>query len=475
MQKTAVQPDLLQSAEAILARRGGPAALAQALQDSRRDTLATFAAYECALPSLQVPHTPELNPPLWELGHVGWFQNFWIARNPVAERLRGRHADPLVPRLAQAPGHRPEADALYDSTRVPHATRWQLNLPDAKLTRRDLSQGLAATLELLRNMATGASESAVPGHPQEIEPGGLVEGAEEGAQNAAQEGTQDDALYFFRLALMHEDMHHEAALYMAQALGVPVDDPRWQPRTLPEPQPALPVPAGRWLSTRPEEAGFCFDNELGEMQQEVSAFEIDPQAVRWAEFLPFVEAGGYEQARWWTPAGWAWRQTAALGGTQPPGLAGEVGEARATGPAAQRYLRRDGRRWQVWRQGRWTLLDLAEPACHLTWHEAQAWCAWAGRRLPTEFEWERAVLTHPEAFAWGAVWEWTSSPFAPFPGFEAHPYREYSAPWFDGRPVLKGASFMTQPRMRHPRYRNFFEAHRNDVPAGFRTCALPAA
>jgi EgtB-related family protein len=117
-------------------------------------------------------------------------------------------------------------------------------------------------------------------------------------------------------------------------------------------------------------------------------------------------------------------------------------------------------------------LDLAEPACHLTAHEAQAWCAWAGRRLPTEWEWERTALTRPEAFAWGEVWEWTASAFAPLPGFEPHPYRDYSAPWFDGRPVLRGASFMTQPRMRHPRYRNFFEALRSDVPAGFRTCAV---
>jgi EgtB-related family protein len=212
--------------------------------------------------------------------------------------------------------------------------------------------------------------------------------------------------------------------------------------------------------------GFCFDNELGGLQREVPAFEIDAQAVRWAEFLPFVEAGGYEQARWWTPAGWAWRGAAGSGG------AGRPGQPVARVAAAPRYLRQAGGHWQAWRQGRWTLLDLTEPACHLTLHEAQAWCAWAGRRLPTEFEWERAVLTHPEAFAWGDVWEWTASPFAPFPGFEPHPYREYSAPWFDGRPVLKGASFMTQPRMRHPRYRNFFEAHRNGVPAGFRTCAV---
>lgn len=427
--------EFARSGDATAARSGGPDVLAQALQDSRRDTLATFAAYERALPGLRVPHTPELNPPLWELGHVGWFQNFWIARNPVPERSRGRRADPLAPRLAQAPGHRAEADALYDSSRVAHATRWQLPLPDAPSTRRDLSQGLAWTLNLLQGLA----------------------------RTAPQGPPDDDALYFYRLALLHEDMHHEAALYMAQALGVPVDDDRWQPRPLPEPPAVLAVPAGLWSSTLPGTTGFCFDNELGALQREVPAFEIDAQVVRWAEFLPFVEAGGYEQARWWTPTGWAWRAVAGSGG------AGHLGMMGAMGAAAPRYLRHTGGRWQAWRQGRWTLLDLAEPASHLTLHEAQAWCAWAGRRLPTEFEWERAISKHPEAFAWGEVWEWTASPFAPFTGFEPHPYRDYSAPWFDGRPVLKGASFMTQPRMRHPRYRNFFEPHRNDVPAGFRS------
>jgi EgtB-related family protein len=113
-----------------------------------------------------------------------------------------------------------------------------------------------------------------------------------------------------------------------------------------------------------------------------------------------------------------------------------------------------------------------QPAAHVTRHEADAWCRWAGRRLPTEAEWERAAVTQPQAMRWGDVWEWTASPFAPYPGFEAHPYRDYSAPWFDGRPVLRGASFMTQPRMKHPRYRNYFPAYRNDVPAGFRSCAI---
>jgi ergothioneine biosynthesis protein EgtB len=394
-----------------VAREGGPDALVQALQAARRDTLATFAAYERALPGLRVPYRAELNPPLWELGHVGWFQEFWLARNP--SRLDGDRADPDVPRR---PGVRPDADALYHSGRVAHATRWQLPLPDAATTRRELEAQLATTLELLAGEPRG----------------------------------DDDALYFFRLALLHEDMHHEAALYMAQGLGVPIDDPRWQAEALPAPPAPIGFDAAAWSAGGVPGRGFAFDNEQPPERQFVAPFEIDAQAVRWAEFLPFVEDGGYADRRHWSDAGRAW-----------------LDETKAVAP---RHLRQADGRWQRWRHGQWRTLDLGEAACHLTGHEAEAWCRWAGRRLPTECEWERAALCRPGAFRWADVWEWTSSPFAPRPGFRPHPYRDYSEPWFDGRPVLRGASFMTQPRMRHPRYRNFFPAHRSDVPAGFRSC-----
>jgi EgtB-related family protein len=125
--------------------------------------------------------------------------------------------------------------------------------------------------------------------------------------------------------------------------------------------------------------------------------------------------------------------------------------------------------------GRLTALEAASPALHLTAHEARAWCRWAGRRLPTEAEWEHAALCagrDGEGFDWGHVWEWTASAFTPYPEFEPHPYRDYSAPWFDGRPVLRGASFATAPRMRSTCYRNYFPAERNDIFAGFRSCAL---
>ncbi|MEO8122952.1 MAG: selenoneine synthase SenA [Burkholderiales bacterium] len=397
---------------ALTARQGGADALAGALESSRRDTLATFAIYELALPGLVVPLRDELNPPLWELGHIGWFQEFWLARNPV--RGEGAFADPELPRGSPL---RADADALYNSSTVAHDSRWGLPLPDAAATRADLAVQLADTLALLRAVADDS----------------------------------DDALYFFRLALLHEDMHHEAALYMAQALGIAIDDVRWQAPALSAPPAPIALAPGPWMLGAGSDPGFAFDNEIEGQAIELAHTVIDAQAVRWAEFLPFVESGAYAEDCCWTPAGQRWRVT-----------------QKAVAP---RYLRRDGKAWQHWRHGRWQALALAEPAVHLTYHEAEAWCRWAGRRLPTEAEWERAALIRSGEFRWGDVWEWTASPFQPYPGFEPHPYRDYSAPWFDGRPVLRGASFMTQPRMRHPRYRNYFLPHRNDVPAGFRSCA----
>ncbi|MDE2369529.1 MAG: SUMF1/EgtB/PvdO family nonheme iron enzyme [Burkholderiales bacterium] len=392
------------------ARNAGPSELAAALESSRQDTLETFAFYEHSLDALTVPLRETLNPPLWELGHVGWFQEYWIARNPL--RFAGVGADPAVPRLQ---GLRSGCDALYDSGRVAHDTRWSLPLPDAAGTRDDLSRQLAETLAWIRRA-----------------------------------DASDEALYFFRLALFHEDMHHEAALYMAQDLGIAVDDSRWQAAPMADECTVLSMEPGPWSLGHPGR-GFVFDNECGAHSVDLPASHIDSRVARWAEYLPFVDSGGYEQPRWWTQAGAAW-------------LAAER-------PCAPRYLRRLGSTWEEWRHGRWRTLDPMLPACHLTTHEAEAWCRWAGRRLPTEAEWERAALERPAEFEWGAVWEWTADAFRPYPGFEAHPYRDYSAPWFGSRRALRGASFMTQPRMRHPRYRNFFMAHRNDVPAGFRSCA----
>jgi len=394
----------------------GKVELAQALRRSRARTLALFAAYEAALgPALAVPQLPELNPPLWELGHIGWFADWWIARNP--QRHRGLRADPDTPRQPARQAVRGvDAEALYHSSVVPHHSRWQLPMPDASSTRADLAASLADTLALLEQ----APET-------------------------------DAGLYFFRLALAHEDMHAEAAVYMAQTLGFDPQDALTTARldsagNLRSAEIAVPAGVVTLGHSGP---GFAFDNELGPQLKAVEGFRIDARPVSWAQFLPFVENGSYAQRRFWSAPGWIWR------------LSGER--------QAPRHLRQTPSGWEQQRFGQGEALDLSAPARHLSAFEAQAWCAWAGRRLPTEAEWELA--SQQPGFRWGQVWEWTASPFAPFPGFEPHPYRDYSQPWFDGRPVLKGASAFTVPRMRHPKYRNYFTPERNDILAGFRSVA----
>jgi len=425
---------------AHIARTADAAVLASLLVSARTRTLALLDAYEAALGAeLRVPVSPQLNPPLWELGHIGWFQDHWIARNP--QRALGVQADPLHLRTAS---RLPQADSLYNSSVVAHASRWHLPLPSLAQTRVYLQAGLQDTLALLASSA------------------------------------QDDvALYFYRLALFHENMHGEAAVYMAQALGMDLPEPlrrvdKAHPGGIPQASPlphSLPLQARDWMlgyaPADPAQAGargFAFDNELGAHRVSVNACDIDDQPVSWRRFLPFVADGGYADAQWWTPEGWHWRSTAAAAWPRylrPSGNAGHD-SARDTHLAAA---------WEHSLFGAWQPLNLDASACHLTYFEAQAWCRWAGRALPTEAQWECAAMTLP-GFCWGTVWEWTASTHVAYPGFEAHPYRDYSAPWFGDRPVLRGACLATAGNMAHPRYRNYFTPERNDIYAGFRSCGV---
>jgi EgtB-related family protein len=137
-----------------------------------------------------------------------------------------------------------------------------------------------------------------------------------------------------------------------------------------------------------------------------------------------------------------------------------------------RYWRRKDGRWQQRRFAQWIDLVAEQAVIHLTAHEAEAWCRWAGRRLPNEAEWEYAAL-QADAFDWGRqVWEWTASPFTPYPGFSPDPYAEYAAPFFHTHRSVRGGSFATRSRMRNPRYRNYYEPHRDDIFVGFRSCAI---
>ena len=415
-----------------LVRSAGSELLSLALMDARNHTLHLFAQYQKALDAANfvVPALPTVNPPLWELGHVGWFQEWWIGRN--MQRALGTRCEPAHTRLASI---EPNADRWWDSDHVPHASRWALDLPGAASCRAYLLDTLEGTLELL--------------------------------DKTARQGATDDALYFYRLCLFHEDMHAEAMAYTAQTLDLLLDKPVMEtlsPPALVVRQPLL-VPATRWTlgSQAGEGAGFVFDNEKGAHAVSVPEFEIDAQAVTWAQYVEFVGDGGYDRPELWHPDGWQWLQSLALDpegeGRRGPRYVEQIGVA--SGAVMQR------------RFGRSMRMSGNQPAMHTSWWEADAWCRWAGRRLPAEVEWEVAAQTAAgRGFRWGDVWEWMGTTFRPYPGFSPDPYQTYSQPWFGSHKVLRGASFATRARMKHSRYRNFYLPGRDDIFCGFRSCAL---
>jgi iron(II)-dependent oxidoreductase len=407
------------------------------------------------------PQLPILNPLLWEIGHVAWFQEKWVLR-----QVSG--ADPI----------QPDSDALYDSAAVAHDSRWNLPLP-----------GRLQTLRYSEEVRDRVLDRLARGTPSK------------------------DDVYFTLLSVFHEDMHTEAFTYTRQTLGyrapalsgiVTSPSPL---APLPTPHSSLQhssgdvyVPGGRFeLGAVPDES-FVFDNEKWAHRVEVPPFCMARTPVTQDQFAAFVDDGGYRTSRLWSKVGWDWRQMA--GADHPLYWQRE---------AASRRLRREF--------DRWVPLEAARPMLHVNWYEAEAYCAWAGRRLPREWEWElaaaadsveNALLPHKRSFPWGDalptpelahldwntmgtidvdalpagdsvfgcrqmignVWEWTADDFLPYPGFTVDPYKEYSAPWFGNHKVLRGGCWATRSRLIRNTWRNFYRPDRRDVWAGFRTCAL---
>jgi len=391
----------------VVARRINKFELHAALADAHQRTWAVLA--DLAPRQWQVPYDAGINPPLWEVAHVAWFTEHWVLRDPQADS-DGRW-------VARLPSMLPEADRLFDSMRVAHPDRWHLALPGLA----EIRDYAATVLERVR------------------------------AKLAASDDT-DPALYFYRLALFHEDMHAEALTYMRQTLGYPV--PTWL--DMPDLEAGAGVATGggeTFLMGAPAGDGFVFDNEKWVHPVDVPRFHIDRTCVSNAAFAEFVAAGGYHDPQWWSDDGRAW--------LQQRGLAHPVRWRKADHRAAGQ--------WELHWFGQWIPLPREQPVCHVNAYEAEAYCRWAGKRLPTEAEWEVAA-THGLIRWGGAVWEWTADPFVPYAGFSADPYREYSAPWFHTHRSVRGGSFATHARLQHPRYRNFYLPHRSDIFVGFRCC-----
>lgn len=416
------------------------AQLAQELLDARARTLALVD--DLTDRELEPPRLAIVNPLRWELGHVAWFQEHWILRRSWNETSS----------IAAA-------DSLYDSSKVAHATRWDLPLPSRADTLAYLRGVLERVLDRLE------SHTLTP-----------------------------TLRYFHRLVVFHEDMHGEALAYTRQTLG------------LREPAYAAPVASGggplhgdvellggrATLGASPS-ASFVFDNEKWEHEVDVRPFRIARAPVTQREFAEFVDDRGYLRRDLWGADGWSWRE-----------------RVDARHPV---YWRSDGGRWLARRFDRFVELEPDRPVVHVNWHEADAFCRWRGRRLPTEAEWELAASRSPtgkRAMPWGDapwtpelahldgsslacrdvgalergdsadgarqmlgnVWEWTASDFEPYLGFVADPYEDYSQPWFRTHKVLRGGCFATRARLIRNTWRNFFLPERNDVFAGFRTVAL---
>lgn len=390
-------------------RTATPAELAGALEDARDYTLALFDRFDDAglADPVRVPPLAVVNPPLWELGHLAWFAEWYILRRATSS----------APDAAEGHSLLTKGDDWFDSNTVPHDARWKLGLPSAGQIKTYCHEVLDRVLDRL-----------------------------------SQAGDDDDALYPYRLALAHEDMHGEAFFYTMQTLGVPL--PKGIDARLPRPwaEGEVRFPGGTLQIGSSAGRGFVFDNERQAHPVYVPSFVMDSTLVTNEQFAEFIADGGYDRAQFWSRAGreWLMRQE----------------------HSAPRDWERDGRHWRCVRFGQPATLAPHDPVRHVSLYEAQAYCMWAERRLPTEAEWEYAAMAGHPAWHWGDLWEWTCSPFEPYPGFIADAYREYSAPWFHSHQAVRGASFATRGRMRSPKYRNFYLPERNDILIGFRTCAL---
>jgi iron(II)-dependent oxidoreductase len=397
-------------------------------------------------------HSPLLSPIVWDLGHIASFEEQW-SRRALDARATAGACD----------------DETYDALLNPRAIRGRLKLPDRSGCLSLLAQVRAETLRRLEQTTFDPSDPL------------LADG------------------FIFKMIAQHEAQHNETFLQAIQLLpGLHYEPPR---RTEP-PDPVAPldvetivIPAGPFVMGT-DDREWAYDNERPAHVLDLPRYRIDAAPVTCGQYLAFMTDGGYRRRALWTDEGWLW-----------------LAETRVSHPA-QWEQNLDGS-WSERLFGRLVPLALDRPVVHVSWHEASAFARWAGKRLPTEAEWEKAAAWDletrvPRRFPWGDlpptedhanldqrtfapapvgayprgrsffgchqmigdVWEWTSTDFGPYPGFKAFPYPEYSEAHFGrGYKVLRGGSWATRPIAIRNTFRNWDLPVRRQIFAGFRCAA----
>jgi iron(II)-dependent oxidoreductase len=403
--------------------------------------------------ALNQVHDPLMSPIAWDLGHIATFEDLWLAQTAF-----GR--DPL----------RADLGRVYDPFTAPRTERGALPyLRGAEVLQH---------MEAVRDRTLALLEDAnLSGSGEELLADGFVH----------------------EMVLRHEQQHTETIL---QTLQIMVSEPYEPPVRRPLPRADAVAADMAFVPGGPFEMGaashgFAYDNERPRHARDVPGFLIDRVPVANGQMAEFIEAGGYRRPELWAAEGWAWREREAV--------------------ELPRYWSCDDGAYMVRSFGAEAPVDPALPACHVSWYEADAYARWAGKRLPTEAEWEKAAACDPgagesRAHPWGEqaaservanlgqlgfgpapcgayrggespcgmrqaagdVWEWTASAFEGYPGFRAFPYREYSEEFFGGPyRVLRGGSWATQAEAVSNTFRNWDYPQRRQIFAGFR-CAADA-
>ncbi|CAN5553717.1 ergothioneine biosynthesis protein EgtB [soil metagenome] len=428
-------------------------ALHAALAVARRRTLGLLDPLSDADQRAQV--SPLMSPPVWDLAHVGSYEELWLLRN-----LDGRAAiDPSL-------------DDLYDAFEHPRSTRPSLPLL-GPVEARDYLARVREDVEALLDRVDLDDASDRLRHRGHV----------------------------YGMVIQHEHQHAETLLATLQLGGRAAELPAGIVPAPPAVRPTWPDEvrvAGGDVVIGTDLDPWAYDNEQPAHAVALAPFWLDTTPVTNGAYGAFIAAGGYHDRRWWTDDGWSWRCE--------------------EGAEAPLFWRRSTGGWERLRFGEWAEVDPAEPVQHVCWYEADAYARWTGRRLPTEHEWEIAATWDGEAAAkrrwpWGDdaagptranlgqrhagpapvgsypagaapcgalgligdVWEWTSSDFTAWPGTEAFPYREYSEIFYGAPPghagykVLRGGSWATHALAARGTFRNWDHPVRRQIFAGFRT------